>query len=299
VNDDTQIGDYGKVGGGTSMAAPQVSAAVALLRSLNPKLTPERIKEILAETARPGPEGMGGGILAVDEAVLKVINEVREANNLLELTPEQLENMGVIDAVATSLDPPQTYSVRGILMAVPAEGTQVTITASEGCAVTGEVSQGIAAAGEVEWSIVTIKDEKASITVTRKDTGASSVIRFTSPEFAGTYKGNMTFPLIAGLPDSEIQVPWEFTVDDEGHVEGGWDYARTDFAYKCSFTGQVTEDGRLTASGSGSVTISWAGNTKTDSGTLDLNGGITDGEFVGGFTASSDGSAFEVTAQRQ
>jgi hypothetical protein len=170
------------VGGGTSMAAPQVTAAIALLLSLNPKLTPERIKEILVETARQGPEGLGGGILAVDEAVFQVISEMRLAAGLVPaLTREQLEGMGVIDAVATSTEKPGVYSVKGILGAVPDGGTQVTITASAGAAVDGDSARSVAAAGEVECSTVTMSGDSATITVTRKDSGSSSVITWKPP----------------------------------------------------------------------------------------------------------------------
>ena len=48
-----------------------------MLISLRPTLTAAQIKQILKDTARPGPEGMGSGVLAIDEAVFKVINMVR------------------------------------------------------------------------------------------------------------------------------------------------------------------------------------------------------------------------------
>ncbi|HSQ38223.1 MAG TPA: S8 family serine peptidase, partial [Acidimicrobiia bacterium] len=70
-------------GGGTSMAAPQVTGAIALMKALDPTLTAQEIKDILKASARPGlpatdgsdtsvpiDPGMGAGLLAVDEAVL-------------------------------------------------------------------------------------------------------------------------------------------------------------------------------------------------------------------------------------
>jgi hypothetical protein len=70
-------------GGGTSMATPHVTAAAAMIRSLNPDLSAGEIKDILKETARtsidvsgttiPAPEELGGRILAVDLAVQKTI----------------------------------------------------------------------------------------------------------------------------------------------------------------------------------------------------------------------------------
>lgn len=192
-------------GGGTSAAAPQVSAAAALLLSLKPDLTSERIKEILTQTARPGPDAMGGGILAIEEAVLMVINEVRADREpkLPPLTREQLENMGVIDAVATSGDQPDVYSVRGILASVPDNGTQVTITASGGATVDGDTTRSIAAAGEVEWPKVTIKGGQGTVTVARKDSGASSVITWTPPDVGpvdGHWEGELIQDMSTGIP---------------------------------------------------------------------------------------------------
>jgi len=58
---------------GTSFSAPHVSAAAALLFSLNPKLTPAKVIDILTSTARPlpgmCPEGCGAGILDLDRAL--------------------------------------------------------------------------------------------------------------------------------------------------------------------------------------------------------------------------------------
>jgi hypothetical protein len=207
-----EVGGYTYGGGGTSSAAPQVASAVTLLLSLNPKLTPQRIKEILVETARPGPEDMGGGILAVDQAVLLVINEVRKDLDLPMLSPEQLEAMAVIDAVATSTDQPGVYSVKGILMAVPDGGTQVTITASGGATVDGDTTQSIAAVGEVEWPMVTVIGGKATITVTRKDSGASSVITWKPPDASpldGHWEGESLIP----EGDGATSYAYELTLD--------------------------------------------------------------------------------------
>jgi subtilisin family serine protease len=59
---------------GTSMAAPHVAAAVALLRQYNPELTPEQIKTALLTTARdidaPGEDNASGrGLIDLEAAV--------------------------------------------------------------------------------------------------------------------------------------------------------------------------------------------------------------------------------------
>ena len=65
--------------GGTSMATPHVTAAAALMRSIDPCLTAGDIKAILIKTARnktgdtPAPQDLGGRILAIDEALNETI----------------------------------------------------------------------------------------------------------------------------------------------------------------------------------------------------------------------------------
>jgi subtilisin family serine protease len=61
-------------GGGTSMAAPQVTAAAILIRSIDPCLTAGQIKDRLIETAALGPAKLGGKILAIDKAVNETIH---------------------------------------------------------------------------------------------------------------------------------------------------------------------------------------------------------------------------------
>jgi subtilisin family serine protease len=76
--------------GGTSMAAPQVTAAAALIRSINPSLTAGEIKDILTKTGRnniggkDAPADLGGVILAIDRAIDRAIRE-RPAE--IETTP--------------------------------------------------------------------------------------------------------------------------------------------------------------------------------------------------------------------
>ncbi|KKU06635.1 MAG: peptidase S8 and S53, subtilisin, kexin, sedolisin [Candidatus Magasanikbacteria bacterium GW2011_GWA2_45_39] len=68
---------------GTSLAAPQVTATVALMKSLKPDLTPKQIYDILIETAyfiddvNPlYPNALGAGLLNTGAAVVKVRNMI-------------------------------------------------------------------------------------------------------------------------------------------------------------------------------------------------------------------------------
>ena len=110
---------------------------------------------------------MGSGVLAIDEAVFKVINMARAEKGLPELTREQLEAMGVIDAVATTTDQPNVYNVKGILAMIVEEGTQVTIKGSQGVSIGGEATQSVPGpAGTAEWPSVTVDPEAQQATIT-------------------------------------------------------------------------------------------------------------------------------------
>ncbi len=200
---------------GSSFAAPQVAAAAAILKSLNPKLTAGQIKTILAETARPGVPNtsddptatsklvdtteMGAGILAVDEAVLRVINEMRAATDLEPLTPELLEKMGVVDAVAITGEPGE-YTVKGIVGGAAAGETKLTITITgANNSLGGNSSQAVSAPGEGTWS-VTLPEGKGTITVKREDNGAASIITIDRDVLEGTWQYPETMRIMGGAP---------------------------------------------------------------------------------------------------
>lgn len=73
---------------GTSMSAPIVTGAIALMKSVNPKLTNKEIIEILNATARPLPESdHAGGLIQIRDALDRVggsvanFDEIKEDNN--------------------------------------------------------------------------------------------------------------------------------------------------------------------------------------------------------------------------
>ncbi|NHN59300.1 MULTISPECIES: S8 family serine peptidase [Halorussus] len=80
-DDDTMIPAYGWKAG-TSMAAPQVSAAAALVKSLNPRATPGDVRRHLVATAEDldQPTYSGEGHLDLEEAVEEEV-EPREADD--------------------------------------------------------------------------------------------------------------------------------------------------------------------------------------------------------------------------
>jgi hypothetical protein len=189
-------GEYTNYGGGTSAASPQVAAAAALLLALDPELSAAEIKQILSDTARPGPAEVGGKILAVDQAVLQVINQQRDSMGLPAVTGEELEKGGVIDAVATSQDEEgqNVWSVKAIIDSLPsAEGAEITITATTGTKIEGQTTQKITVPGDIVWAPVKIPNETAQITITRSDSGASTIISFEPIDLNGYWEGSFTF----------------------------------------------------------------------------------------------------------
>jgi len=206
---------------GTSFAAPQVAAAAAILRSVNPDLTAGQIKDILVSTARttyPSASGdddsartvsddVGGRVLAVDAAVLQVINDQRESEGLDPIDAEWLEALGIIDAVAVTGDI-GAYTVRGIITAAGEDGAELEITVSgEDAEIEGDSVQTLSEAGEVEWN-VSLPEDKGVITVTRLDTGAKSVITIDKIDINGTWTGTFTF--------TSITITDEQAAEDQG-----------------------------------------------------------------------------------
>ena len=185
--------------GGTSMAAPQVTAAAAMIRALNPALDAESIKKILTETARSNveidgkkvtaPSELGGKILAIDQAVLLVINDLRSKKKppLLPLKMEdalasaRVELSAVNDPVAV-----QDWRVTANIAGVAASGADVTIDLQGEGAVGGKKKQHLSQPGSVSWDI-TVKDT-ASVVVSRQDSGGCSRLDLASAKPAPVAK---------------------------------------------------------------------------------------------------------------
>ena len=72
------INKYHQYVDGTSVAAPIVSSLVAQMLEANPSLTPEQIKTILIETAKPldniSEQQQGAGAIQVNDAVSRAEN---------------------------------------------------------------------------------------------------------------------------------------------------------------------------------------------------------------------------------
>ena len=325
-------GDSIKSGGGTSAAAPQVTAAAALLLSLDPKLTAEQVKQILTASAQAGPAEVGDKILSVDEAVRMVINKLRKDkdSNATDLTAEELEKAGVVDSVATSQSDPDTYAVKATLYAVPPEGLTLETKGSEGAAVQNTSPRQVTAPGTIELTMVTIgkkaSDPVPTITVTRSDNGAASVIAFDKIDLNGKWTGTLTITdwtagsdsgtsggdavagcsgetakaVIEALKGKPLVMTMKITVDDTGagNAVTVIDASKANLGKGASGTKSDPQTLPLTYSG-GVVTIqlpAGSGGTLTMTGNVSREDGvvIVKGTLAGGSSDSSLQGVWEI-----
>ncbi|HSL57237.1 MAG TPA: S8 family serine peptidase [Acidimicrobiales bacterium] len=265
--------------GGTSNAAPQVTAAAALLLAVNPDLTAAEIKAILTETARTTvrigdddvaiDQGVGGRVLAVDEAVRRVIAE-RLGRPLSEITPELLEQLSIIDAVAVRGED-DAWTVTGYVQACREGCTDVAISVSGDHALSGAPSQRLAAAGDVSWS-VSVLDYPTWIVVRRSDTGAASRITLDPIDLNGIWNGSATITSLSGVDADTgevVPLPPDALADegcDLADVIGLILVLRLDVVADVGGGGQVTvtvtpptETGQ--AAESLTVPLSWSGSS--------------------------------------
>ena len=214
----SEKGELTNNNGGTSMATPQVTSTIALMRSINPNLTAEQIKDILKKTASQGvtvgdhsnlaPPQLGAGILSVDQAVLAAINELRKSKGLAELSYEDALASINIDLFAES-DPKslKDWKITATLPAVIAQGgTDAKIELQGGGAIGGNTSKHVDKSGAAaEWS-VTLQNDTGTVLVTRTDTDSKWKVDL-GPDLSGTWNGNGVFErVLESIPDNQKQL---------------------------------------------------------------------------------------------
>jgi hypothetical protein len=167
----------GKTHSGTSFAAPQVTGLIALLRSIDPKLTPAEIKKILTGTAKEIKEqdaliqGYDQKLIQADDAVLHVIEKVTgkkfDKNKLLAMSKVELKSDG---------SSPE-FTITATVDAVGEKGTSLQMKCSGGDYAFGDKVKTLSAPGSVNWSLTAPeKDKKLTVKVTRLDTKACKTI---------------------------------------------------------------------------------------------------------------------------
>ncbi len=153
------VSEYNELQKGTSYAAPQVSGVAAIMKSINPKLTAEEIKKILIETASKTvngievPSKLGAGCLRADEAVLRVINNLRIEEGKDPLKMEDL--IGLANLEVTSSGGPEEFLVTATINKTsPEGGTSLEIDISGGnYSMSEEKIKTINSPGSVGWTI--------------------------------------------------------------------------------------------------------------------------------------------------
>jgi hypothetical protein len=168
--------------GGTSMATPHVSAAAALLRSLDPSLAAADIKDLLTSTGRtsvdidgsmvPAPSQLGGRVLAIDLAVLDVINNLRYDQGLAPLSIDDALASSDLDLEAESDSAsPGEWKITANVPAVE-KGTDVTLDV-QGGSISGSPTKHLESGGILTWD-VSASQERATVAATRQDTKGCS-----------------------------------------------------------------------------------------------------------------------------
>lgn len=206
------IGSDGKPyhANGTSFSAPMVAGAAALLQSLNPELTAAQIKETLTATAAEKVEGatpvtipgnLGGGILRVDQAALRVVNEMRARADTPKpsLTWDQVEALSDLTATA-SFEESDTYTVTGTVGSVEDEGTDLVLALLSDGTVAGDTSQTLTAPGSALWLVV-LDNRSGTAAVNRTDTGVGCNLTLEPPSVDGPWTGAMVMGSIEVLSD--------------------------------------------------------------------------------------------------
>jgi hypothetical protein len=178
------IGADGKLratNGGTSSAAPMVSATAALIRSIDPSLDAAAIKQIIADTASAGNRDLGGKTLRVDLALRKVIDDVRDKKyGLPPLTDGQIYaataycQIDISAELQGRLTQPagaSRWSVKASIDDSVRAGRMVELSLLEDGARPTNWTQAVTAGGApAGWTILVSKNG-AAIIVTRHDNG--------------------------------------------------------------------------------------------------------------------------------
>ena len=208
---------------GTSFAAPQVTAAIALIQSINPGLDAGQIKALLTETASPAvtneagtkpiPPGMGSGTLRVDEAVLRAINDQRYKEGKSPFTLGELLDMSTVQLSAEAGF--REYTVTASVPDAQKDSVGLKIEIQGDCSLDGEPLQTVSVGEEARWDL-TLEEDSAFIRVIRtdNDTCAYMTLKIYESvagiyEVSGFWEGSV-------LEGPEALTDWRVRVDQSG-----------------------------------------------------------------------------------
>lgn len=295
---------------GTSFAAPQVTAAVAILQALDPTLTGPEIKQLLVHTAATeiaNPDisdrivavdpALGGRVLRVDNAVWKVLSERLGVTG----TREEVRGRATLNLrVRPAENDPLAYVIRAV---APGGGDSTTVqiaTNGPGSLVPGTDSQTTDDdAARWRWLFFNI-GESVQITLTRTDTGACARVTIVADEPAPTYAGAYEGTFDWSIPEAGFAatVPFRATVQEDGTMgadfnwSGSYDYGQgvqAQLTITGSCAGSVDAQGTVTCDGDFMGRTSVAGMAVDNPGTFSVNALIdAEGVMTGTIAAYSD-----------
>ena len=209
---------------GTSFCAPQVSAAIALIQSISPGMDAAQIKDLLVQTAAgaistesgstPIPEGMGKGVLRVDEAVLQAINSEREKQGKSPYTMQELLDRSIVDLFAETGF--REYTVRASVPDAESTSVSLKIEITGNCSIEEDTVQTVQVGEDAVWNL-TIEDDSVFVRVVRTDTEGCAFMTLKIYEsVSGIYE-------VKGVWDSgdgpEPLTDWRARVEDIGDGE--------------------------------------------------------------------------------
>ncbi len=200
---------------GTSFAAPMVAGTIALLQSINPKITATEIKKYLTESSAPGttngetsipiPEGMGSGVLQMDGAVLALINDMRVKDGL---APIDKNNLNDLSSVTLSGEPigggtvegsTGEYRVSATAPQILSGKTTLTIDVGGQFFMGGDTVQQAAPGEEVVWEIETF-DLANDVKVTRADASTCALMTLENLDITGVWDTTLTITYDTFIP---------------------------------------------------------------------------------------------------
>ena len=194
--------EVGKNWQGTSFTAPQVSAVIAIMKSINPDLKADEIKKIIIETGsttvngKQVPQNLGGRCLRADDAILRVINDLRKKDGKQPLTKEDLLNLSNLGLKSSG--GPKDFKITASVKSVfPDDGTPLEIDVAGGnFLLDGDKVKTLSSPGDATWTVTKPDNETIlTVKVTRLDAGNCKTILLTSlieaKDLAGQWNGTV------------------------------------------------------------------------------------------------------------
>ncbi len=181
-----------RIASGTSFAAPYVTSTVAVMKSINPDLTAKEIKDIITKTASKNAgektydNRLGKGILQMDAAVLKVINQKYENEGKTPLDPETFfKDTGLKLKAEKDKD---EYIITAEVSAVYDSAVDLKLEAiGEDYTLKDDEKASLSSPGIASWRITAPKE--TIVKVTRLDTGYCSYVNLTPHDWKGIWTG--------------------------------------------------------------------------------------------------------------